>query len=1066
MIKANDIQSITIKIASPETIESWSEGEVTHYITGKQSEKSSLYSQPIFGPVDDFTCSCGKKTKGTINKKCPKCGTLLTRSAIRRERMAHIKLASPVAHPLFIQTIASLIGIKKDDLQEVLLCNKYLDFRITNDAIQNKVISVDEYLAQADKSQTGTGGEFILSVLQKITPSMCAAISSKSGKIEQELTKNSLKPEHLMLTNLPVLPADFRRNIVQANKVCVDPYNNIYAAILKANERINRLKEDEKAASIVFFNLEQANLQKLVNALFAEITKDTPLPEMSDYRPLIDSLAHKAGLYRHSLLGKRVDFSGRSVIIVDPTLKFDECGLPKRIALELFRPFIIAFIQQNRIDFADAPKHTDILNENIDYLITILDSPNFRDEPKYDVELPDNNSLVYILKALKKVVPQHHVLLNRTPSLHRLNMQAFKPKLYNDHAIHLHPLVCAGYNADFDGDTMSVHLPITKLSQIEASKKMLSSKNILSPADSRPLALPSQDMVLGLYYLTYVEGDEIVKTFDSKETAKNYYLKLAAKSEKSQSPPITLHSRIKVKLEPSDFPLKIKVKKPTYVVTTLGNLEFYFESNIDKKFMLIEFHEKDSLYHLETPLTKKVIKKFIEENYNPKDPKETANLLDRLKQIGFDKASQYGLSLAITDFPIFEDKKKRIAETEAQISKLTSDEESRPEKEAELWEDCSNDMLASLDAQLEQATNNPVGLIRKSEARGDKTQWESIYVMRGFMKDTENKTVPYHISSNLLEGVTTFEYFVSCHGTRKGLTDTALNTGKSGYLTRKLVLAAQDEIITMDDCWDKKTLIPGRSVAKVKDQEIESLEQRITGRYLAEKIGPYHVDTFIDKDKAEKIARLAEDRATKDTTPRVKIRSIFTCRAKKGICQKCYGMDAATRMPVEKGTPVGIIAAQSLCEPTTQFTLRSFHNAGSTSASDITDSTTVLANLFESQKPLTKEEQQNIFTEDDFIERLLSKIMKIYSDNNAPVKSIHAEVLLKQIITKDKKGKPISIGIKRAIKSKGFLAASSFENTQTGLTNAALRGATDDLTNINSNVIIGKLIPIGSNTPK
>lgn len=916
-----DFDAIRIKIASPEKIREWSHGEVkkpeTINYRSFKPERDGLFCAKIFGPIKDWECNCGKykrmKHRGVV---CDKCGVEVIQSKVRRERLGHIELSSPVAHIWFLKGVPSRIGNILDmslrQLEKILYFENYVVIDPgSTDLKEKELLTEDRYrklLAEyGDKFKAGIGGEAIKELLKKIDLDNLSSEMTKKVKeasslaVKKKLTKrlriveafrkSGNRPEWMILDVIPVLPPDLRPLVpLEGGRFATSDLNDLYRRVINRNNRLKRL-EELNAPSVIIRN-EKRMLQEAVDALFDNGRRGRILrgPNKRALKSLSDMLKGKQGRFRQNLLGKRVDYSGRSVIVVGPELKLHQCGLPKKMALELFKPFIF-----NRL-------------EERGHATTIKAAKKLVEKERPEV-----------WDVLEEVIKEHPVLLNRAPTLHRLGIQAFDPVLVEGKAIKLHPLVCAAFNADFDGDQMAVHVPLSVEAQIEARVLMMSINNILSPANGRPIAVPSQDMVLGCYYLTKehkgAKGEG--KVFYGPEEVRMAYD--AGKVEE--------HAKIKVRINGG------------LVDTTVGRVIFGEILPPSIPFSIVN-----------GVMNKKEIMKLIETSFMEVGRRETVVLLDRIEKIGFEYATKGGISISINDMHIPSRKAELIKEAEQEVldvekqyaeGLITNGE--RYNKVIDIWaqvtEEVADEMMSELGAEglgkqgtkeelEERRYFNPIFMMADSGARGSTAQIRQLAGMRGLMAKPSGEIIETPITANFREGLTVLQYFISTHGARKGLADTALKTANSGYLTRRLVDVSQDVIINEEDCGTVEgiyvtSLVEGGEI-------IEPLEERILGRVTAEEIrDPITKEVIVKRHK--EIDEHTAERIIDAGIDRVKIRSVLTCQSRKGVCVKCYGRDLARAKMVEIGEAVGVVAAQSIGEPGTQLTMRTFHIGGTAS---------------------------------------------------------------------------------------------------------------------------------------
>ena len=944
--------AIKIGLASPEKILEWSKGEVTkpetiNYRTLKP-ERDGLFCERIFGPSKYWECHCGKykkiRYKGVV---CDRCGVEVTKASVRRERMGHIALAAPVSHIWYFKGIPSRMGLILDlsprTLEKVLYFASYIVLDKGETDLQYKqVLSEQEYQEAREKwgsaFRVGMGAESIQELLKAIdlekeytelTEGLKGATGQKRARIVKRLEvveafrESGNKPEWMILTNIPVIPPDLRPMVqLDGGRFATSDLNDLYRRIINRNNRLKRLLE--LGAPDIIVRNEKRMLQEAVDALIDNGRRGRPVtgPGNRALKSLSDMLKGKSGRFRQNLLGKRVDYSGRSVIVVGPELKIYQCGLPKEMAIELFKPFVMKELVQNGTahNIKNAKKMVERLQPEV-----------------WDV--------------LEEVIKEHPVMLNRAPTLHRLGIQAFEPILVEGKAIKLHPLVCTAYNADFDGDQMAVHLPLSVEAQAECRFLLLSPNNLLKPSDGGPVAVPSQDMVLGIYYLTQerpgVKGEG--KIFKSVNEAILAY----------ENDAITLHSRITVRVSKT---MPDGTVKTGNVVSTLGRFLFNEIIPQDLGFVDREVEGNELLLEIDFHVGKKQLKKILEKVINTHGSTKTAEVLDAVKSIGYKYSTRAAMTVSISDMTVPPQKPQMIKEAQDTVDKITKNfkrglitEEERYKEVVETWKATDDALTEALLSGLDKYNN--IFMMADSGARGSDKQIKQLAGMRGLMADTTGRTIELPIKSNFREGLDVLEYFMSAHGARKGLSDTALRTADSGYLTRRLVDVSQQLIIHEVDCVEKGEEIPGMYVKAFMDgnEEIESLQERITGRYLCENIVDAEGNVLVKANhmvtpkRAELIIKKGVDE-NGEPLKKVKIRTILTCRSHDGICAKCYGANMATGEPVQVGEAVGIIAAQSIGEPGTQLTMRTFHTGG-VAGDDITQGLPRVEELFEARKP-------------------------------------------------------------------------------------------------------------------
>ena len=944
--------AIKIGLASPEKVLEWSRGEVTkpetiNYRTLKP-EKDGLFCERIFGPSKDWECHCGKykkiRYKGVV---CDRCGVEVTKSSVRRERMGHIALAAPVSHIWYFKGIPSRMGLILDlsprTLEKVLYFASYivLDAGDTN-LMYKQVLSEAEYQEARENwgnaFRVGMGAESIKELLEAIDlekeyAELQAGLEGATGQKRARIVKrlevveafreSGNKPEWMVLTNIPVIPPDLRPMVqLDGGRFATSDLNDLYRRIINRNNRLKRLLE--LGAPDIIVRNEKRMLQEAVDALIDNGRRGRPVtgPGNRALKSLSDMLKGKSGRFRQNLLGKRVDYSGRSVIVVGPELKIYQCGLPKEMAIELFKPFVMKELVQSGAahNIKNAKKMVEKLQPEV-----------------WDV--------------LEDVIKEHPVMLNRAPTLHRLGIQAFEPILVEGKAIKLHPLVCTAYNADFDGDQMAVHLPLSVEAQAECRFLLLSPNNLLKPSDGGPVAVPSQDMVLGIYYLTQERPGAVGegKCFKSVNEAILAY----------ENQAVTLHSRIKVRVSKT---MPDGTVKTGTVESTLGRFIFNEIIPQDLGFVDREIEGNELLLEVDFHVGKKQLKQILEKVINTHGSTATAEVLDAVKATGYKYSTRAAMTVAIADMTVPPEKPEMIAQAQETVDKITKNfkrglitEEERYKEVVETWK-TTDDALTKVLLDGLDAYNN-IFMMADSGARGSDKQIKQLAGMRGLMADTTGRTIELPIKSNFREGLDVLEYFMSAHGARKGMSDTALRTADSGYLTRRMVDVSQHVIIHDVDCAQEGKPIPGMYVKAFMDgkEEIESLQERITGRYLAEDVvdkdgNPIvKANHMVTPKRAEKIMKYGVDE-NGESLKQVKIRTILTCKAHNGVCTRCYGANMATGEPVQVGEAVGIIAAQSIGEPGTQLTMRTFHSGG-VAGDDITQGLPRVEELFEARKP-------------------------------------------------------------------------------------------------------------------
>ena len=1155
--KSMKFDKIQIKLASPENILEWSHGEVTkpetiNYRTLKP-EKDGLFCERIFGPSKDWECHCGKykkiKDKGIV---CDKCGVEVTKASVRRDRMGHIHLAAPVSHIWYFKGIPSrmdlILDIGPKNLEKVLYFASYIVIDPGETDIPfKKILSETEYRELCEQYgskafRVGMGAEAILELLQMVnleeeevrlkeelanTTSQKAARLIKRIEVVEAFKNAGTKPEWMILTEIPVIPPDLRPMVqLDGGRFATSDLNDLYRRIINRNNRLARLLE--LGAPEIIVRNEKRMLQEAVDALIDNGRRNgRPVtgPGNRALKSLSDLLKGKQGRFRQNLLGKRVDYSGRSVIVVGPELKIYQCGLPKEMAIELFKPFVMK------------------------ELVSSGYCPNVKGAKKKVERLETE-----VWDVLEDVIKEHPVMLNRAPTLHRLGIQAFEPILVEGKAIKLHPLVCTAFNADFDGDQMAVHLPLSVEAQAECRFLLLSPNNLLKPSDGGPVAVPSQDMVLGIYYLTQERPGALGegKSFKSVNEAILAY----------ENGIITLHSKINVRVTKT---LEDGTVKRDVINSTLGRFLFNEIIPQDLGFIDRSIPENECKLEVDFLVRKKELKKILEKVINTHGATKTAEVLDLIKSTGYKYSTRASMTVSISDMTVPAQKKDMLAAAEATVDKIMKNfrrglitEEERYKEVVATWFDTDAKLTDALISGLDKYNN--IFMMADSGARGSNQQIKQLAGMRGLMADTSGRTIELPIKSNFREGLDVLEYFISAHGARKGLSDTALRTADSGYLTRRLVDVSQELIIREVDCSEGKE-IPGMVVkAFMEGQEvIEGLKDRITGRYLAEDIeDPETGEILIKKNHmiTPKRAEIIEKLGLKE----VKIRTVLSCKSHLGVCAKCYGANMATGQQVQVGEAVGIMAAQSIGEPGTQLTMRTFH-AGGVAGDDITQGLPRVEELFEARKPKglaiiaefggvakivdTKKKREVVVTDpmtgnvknylipygsrikivdgqvleagDELTEGsvnphdilkikgvravqdyMLREVQRVYRLQGVEINDKHIEVIVRQMLKKIKienpgdseylsgvtvdvldfneineklaeqklepaEGTQIMLGItKAALATNSFLSAASFQETTKVLTEAAINGKVDPLIGLKENVLIGKLIPAGT----
>ena len=961
--QALSFDAIRIGLASPEKIREWSHGEVKkpetiNYRTLKP-EKDGLFCERIFGPSKDWECHCGKykkiRYKGII---CDRCGVEVTKASVRRERMGHIELAAPVSHIWYFKGIPSRMGLILDIsprvLEKVLYFASYIVLDPKDTPLTYKQVLTEQEYRKAEEDfgygsfRAGMGAESIQELLRAIdldkeSEELKAELKNSSGQKRARIIKrlevveafrnSENKPEWMIMDVIPVIPPDIRPMVqLDGGRFATSDLNDLYRRIINRNNRLRRLL-DLNAPDIIVRN-EKRMLQEAVDALIDNGRRGRPVtgPGNRALKSLSDMLKGKQGRFRQNLLGKRVDYSGRSVIVVGPELKIYQCGLPKEMAIELFKPFVM-----KELTASGRANNIKAAKKMVEKL-----------EPE-------------VWDVLEDVIKEHPVMLNRAPTLHRLGIQAFEPILVEGKAIKLHPLVCTAFNADFDGDQMAVHLPLTVEAQAECRFLLLSPNNLLKPSDGAPVAVPSQDMVLGIYYLTMEKDGDIGegKFFKSKNEALLAY----------ENKEITLHSKIKVR---RTVTTEDGTEVTGIIDTTLGRL--LFNEIIPQDLGYVDRTNPDNILKLEIDfhVGKKQLKPILDKCINTHGATKTAEVLDDVKAIGYKYSTRGAISVSISDMKVPDEKKQILADAQTQVDKITKmfrrglmTEEERYLAVVKVWEEADKVLTKALLDGLDKYNN--IFMMADSGARGSNQQIKQLAGMRGLMADTTGRTIELPIKSNFREGLDVLEYFISEHGARKGLSDTALRTADSGYLTRRLVDVSQDLIIRETDCCAGKA-IPGMEVEAFMEgkEVIESFQERITGRYLAESVydkdgnllvkanhmvSPKRAALIVNQGvDSNGVPFLDPDTGVTRQDAKLKIRTILTCKSHLGVCAKCYGANMATGQPVQVGEAAGIIAAQSIGEPGTQLTMRTFHTGG-VAGDDITQGLPRVEELFEARKP-------------------------------------------------------------------------------------------------------------------
>ncbi len=1142
---------LKIGLASDEKIREWSHGEVKkpetiNYRTLKP-EKDGLFCEKIFGPTKDWECHCGKykrvRYKGIV---CDRCGVEVTTAKVRRERMGHIELAAPIAHIWYFKGIPSRIGLLLDisprSLEKVIYFASYIvTDKGTSGLLKCQVLTEKEYVEAEEKYGKGSfkaemGAEAIRKLLAELDieklsaqlkKELAKASEQKRAKIIKRLdTVESFrvsenKPEWMVMNVIPVIPPELRPMVqLDGGRFATSDLNDLYRRVINRNNRLKRLLE--LGAPEIIVRNEKRMLQESVDALIDNGRRGRPVTGAGNrpLKSLSDMLKGKQGRFRQNLLGKRVDYSGRSVIVVGPELKIYQCGLPKEMAVELFKPFVMKELVGRGIahNIKNAKRMVEKLRPEV-----------------WDI--------------LEEVIQDHPVMLNRAPTLHRLGIQAFQPILVEGRAIKLHPLVCTAFNADFDGDQMAVHVPLTPEAIAEARYLMLSTNNLLKPQDGKPVTVPTQDMILGAYYLTLeVEGEKGEGMYfkDEDEAMMAY-----------QNGDVGLHAKVKVRRFKTDEDGNVRSKT---IETTVGRLIYNQGIPQDLGFVDRTNPENEFALEIDFPVIKKNLGKIVANCINVHGLSKTAEVLDYIKATGYKYSTKGAITVSVADVAVPEAKKEILAQADEDVSHvfrqyqrgmITNDE--RYDAIIKIWEKATSDVTEAMKTNFDEL--NPIYMMAQSGARGNMNQLRQIAGMRGLMANTSGKAVEIPVKSCFREGLDALEYFISAHGARKGLTDTALRTADSGYLTRRLVDVSQDIIIREPDCGSTRGIV----VEDIKDgnQIIEPLEERLVGRYVTENVvNPETKEVIVDTDTmiTDKIAKAI----VKAGITQVTVRSILECRARHGACAKCYGMGLATRERVNEGESVGIIAAQSIGEPGTQLTMRTFHTGG-VAGGDITQGLPRVEELFEARNPkglaiiteidgvvkindekkrkeviVTSKDNSKTYTisfgsklkvkEGDELKAgdpitegsinpadllavkgvegvytyIISEVQKVYRNQGVDINDKHIEVIARQMLKKVRIEDPgdsefytaslvdlieveykneelvaagkkpatyrrVLLGITKAsLATESFLSAASFQETTKVLTEAAIKGKVDNLMGLKENVILGKLIPTGT----
>ena len=1152
MEELENFDKIKIGLASDELIREWSKGEVKkpetiNYRTLKP-EKDGLFCERIFGPTKDWECHCGKykrvRYKGIV---CDRCGVEVTKSKVRRERMGHIELAAPVAHIWYFKGIPSRIALMLDisprNLEKVVYFASYIVTDKGNTGlIKAQVLSEKEFHEAEEKYGRGSfkaemGAEALYKLLaeidldklsEKLKKELVKASEQKRAKLVKRLDTvesfrlSNNRPEWMIMHVVPVIPPELRPMVqLDGGRFATSDLNDLYRRVINRNNRLKRLLE--LGAPEIIVRNEKRMLQESVDALIDNGRRGRPVTGAGNrpLKSLSDMLKGKQGRFRQNLLGKRVDYSGRSVIVVGPELKIYQCGVPKEMAVELFKPFVMK----------------ELVGRGIAHNIKNAKRMVERLHPE-------------VWGILEDVIKDHPVMLNRAPTLHRLGIQAFEPVLVEGRAIKLHPLVCTAFNADFDGDQMAIHLPLSPEAQAEARYLMLSTNNLLKPQDGKPVTVPTQDMILGAYYLTMeTEGEP---------GEGNYFCSPEEAVIAHENHDLGMHASIYVKMRKVD---ENGVERFGKVKTTVGRIIYNKGIPQDLGFVDRTNPETEFEPEINFVVTKKNLGKIIANSINVHGLSETAELLDYIKSTGYKYSTVGAITVSVSDVKVPEEKKTIIEEAYKQVDNITKQykrglitNDERYNAVIKIWSKATDDVKIAMKNNFEKL--NPVYMMSESGARGNLDQLKQIAGMRGLMASTTGKTVEIPITSCFREGLSPIEYFIAAHGARKGLSDTALRTADSGYLTRRLVDVSQNIIVREEDCGTKD----GLEVSTIKDgnQVVEKLEERLVGRYsLNDIVNPETNELIVDTNTMinDKIA--AEIVAA--GIEKVTVRSVIGCRTKHGVCAKCYGMGLATRQEVSIGEAVGIIAAQSIGEPSTQLTMRTIHSGGVAGVADITQGLPRVEELFEARKPkglaiiseidgtvrikeeknkkevvikgeheakeyvipfgskLRVREGDEVLAGDPItegsinpgeilaikgptgvFEYLTTEVQKVYRNQGVDINDKHIELIARQMLKKVRvedngdtnmfsgslvdmydfedennrviaegktpaTGKRVLLGITKAsLATESFLSAASFQETTKVLTEAAIKGKTDELIGLKENVIIGKLIPAGT----
>ena len=1153
MEELNVLEKIKIGLAYDEKIREWSKGEVKkpetiNYRTLKP-EKDGLFCEKIFGPTKDWECHCGKykrvRYKGIV---CDRCGVEVTKAKVRRERMGHIELAAPIAHIWYFKGIPSRIALMLDisprNLEKVVYFASYIvTDKGTSGLVKAQVLTEREYSEAVEKYGKGSfkaeiGAEALAKLLKEID------LDKLSEKLKKEIEKASEqkkvklvkrldtveafrlsgnRPEWMIMNVIPVIPPELRPMVqLDGGRFATSDLNDLYRRVINRNNRLKRLLE--LGAPEIIVRNEKRMLQESVDALIDNGRRGRPVTGAGNrpLKSLSDMLKGKQGRFRQNLLGKRVDYSGRSVIVVGPELKIYQCGVPKEMAVELFKPFVMKELVERGL------------------------AHNIKNAKRMVERLRPE-----VWGILEEVIKDHPVMLNRAPTLHRLGIQAFEPVLVEGRAIKLHPLVCTAFNADFDGDQMAIHLPLTPEAQAEARFLMLSVNNLLKPQDGKPVTVPGLDMILGSYYLTMTLDGELGegKYFKDPEEAIMAY----------ENHDVGIHAKIFVRVT-KEIDGELKTKK---IETSVGRI--IYNQGIPQDLGFIDRKEDPFQYEINFPIMKKNMGEIVERVIRTHGLSEAAEVLDYIKATGYKYSTLAGVTYSMSDVKVPAAKKDILAEADKKVETIRKQyarglitNEERYQAVISVWEQATKDVSKAMEDNFDDL--NPVFMMVKSGARGNMNQLRQIAGMRGLMASTTGKAVEIPIKASFAEGLDPLEYFISAHGARKGLSDTALRTADSGYLTRRLVDVSQDIIVREHDCGSHDGIV----LCDIKEgnQIIEKLHERLIGRFVIEDLkDPKTGEILVDTDTM--ITESIADKIVAAGIEKVKVRSVLGCRSKHGVCQKCYGMGLARRELVNIGEAVGIIAAQSIGEPGTQLTMRTIHSGGVAGVADITQGLPRVEELFEARKPkglaiiteidgkvkisedkkkkeviITSKDNSKSYTipfgsklkvaDGDIVEAgdpltegsinpndiliikgaegvytyLVQEVQKVYRNQGVDINDKHVEVIGRQMLKKvrvednadtdmfpgalvdmyefeDKNkeaeekglrpatGKRVLLGItKAALATDSFLSAASFQETTRVLTEAAIKGKVDDLEGLKENVIIGKLIPAGTGMEK